>query len=162
MDKKQEELITQKVKDLVIKELSSLSLSEIETSAEKALREKKAKDRRKKVEKRAIELLVLYSSAEKEKLQAYKSLIEHLAFIDVMIAEYREDILDEGFQTKYQNGKNQWGIRRSEAVDLFKKWYSERLSDSERLRVLLGVEGDAVDDDFDAFIAKQKNRRGMT
>ncbi len=113
---------------------------------------KKQKKIRSRVKKRITELLTFYSDVPVKDIKIYRSLIEHLAFIDVMLQEYQEDILVNGFQVKYQNGRYQSGLKRNESVDLFKKWYSERLSDSERLKKLLYGEEKELDDGFDDFI----------
>jgi hypothetical protein len=119
---------------------------------------KKTEDLHKRIKKRTGELVACYSFASADtkvdkdiikKIKTYRSLINHLAFIDVMLQEFQEDILAEGFQVKYMNGKNQWGYKRNESVDLFKKWYSDRLSDSERLKKLLAIEDAEFDDGFD-------------
>lgn len=117
----------------------------------------KANERRKQVKKRTTELLSFYSSADVDKIKTYRSLIEHLAFVDVMLLEYQEDIIENGFQVEYQNGKNQWGLKRNEAVDLFKKWYSERLTDAGKLRGLLDLGDEIEDDDFDVFIRRKNS-----
>lgn len=117
----------------------------------KIKREKKLRSRMKK---RTTELIACYSDAPVELINTYRSLIEHLAFIDVMLQEYQDDMLINGFQVKYKNGKNQYGMKRNESVDLFKKWYTDRLSDSERLKKLLALENKDVDDGFDEFFKK--------
>jgi len=142
-----------KIKDLVINELVQRFLDK-----ELALRElkaQKAKKRNKLVKKRTTELLTCYSEGAdksiKTKINTYRSLIEHLAFIDVMLQEFQEDIVENGIKEEYQNGKNQSGLKKNDSVDLFKKWYSERLSDSERLKRLLSIDDEAIDDNADDF-----------
>lgn len=111
----------------------------------------------KRVQKRTTELITLYSAESKDKIKTYRSLIEHLAFMDVMLQLYRQDIIENGYTVEYQNGKNQWGIKKNEAVDLFKKWYSERLTDSERLEKLITGVNENTPDEFDNFINRRKN-----
>ena len=113
---------------------------------------KNTKKLRSRIKNRVTQLITYYNDAPKEKIDTYRSLIEHLAFIDVMLQVYQEDMLVNGYQVKYMNGKNQWGLKKNESVDLFKKWYSDRLSDSERLKRLLSVDDSGFDKEFDVFI----------
>lgn len=161
--KENDDSIIQKVVDLVIKELSALTRRDIGILADRVTKEAKSKERKKLIKERYKKLLTFYSGlADVEKIKTYDSLILNLAFIDVMIDEFREDVSSEGYQAEYLNGKGQWGIKRSESVDLFKKWFSERLSDSERLRVLLGIDSDIppADDEFAAY-QKRRAERGV-
>ncbi len=128
---------------------------EIIETAKKAKKEKKI---RKQIASRTKELLTYYSSADKDKIDAYRSLIEHLAFIDIMLVEFRENILTTGLYVEYQNGKNQSGIKKNDSVDLFKKWYSDRLTDSERVERLLGVEVESGSNELEEFLSRRKTR----
>lgn len=148
------EEIKNQIKEEVIEELTRQGLQR--DALEIVEKTKKETRRRKLIKKRATELLALYSTMSPELIKSYKHLIEHLAFIDVMLLEFQEDILVEGFQVKYKNGKNQWGWKKNDSIDLFKKWYSERLSDSERLKRVLGLENSTLDDAFDDFLNRRE------
>lgn len=105
-----------------------------------------------KVKKRITELLTLYADVPVQEIKIYRELIEHLAFVDVSLREFKEDILERGYQVKYQNGLHQSGWKRNESVDLYDKWLSNRLSNTERLKKLLYGEERQLDDGFDDFI----------
>lgn len=120
--------------------------------------EKNRKNIKKLINQRAKELKTFYKSADADKIQTYNAMIEHLAFIDVMLKVFQDNILEDGYLVEYQNGKNQWGKKKNESVDLFKKWYSDRLSDSEKLENLLKIETDESTDELDEFINRRKNK----
>lgn len=105
-----------------------------------------------KVKKRITELLTLYADVPVQEIKIYRELIEHLAFVDVSLREFKEDILERGYQVKYQNGLHQSGWKRNESVDLYDKWLSNRLSNAERLKKLLYGEERQLDDGFNEFI----------
>ena len=69
-----------------------------------------------KISKEIKKLAKIFSGIDGNKRQTVEHLIEMAAFMAISLAEYQDIINAEGYTEEYQNGKNQYGRKQSEAV----------------------------------------------
>lgn len=71
-----------------------------------------------KVKREKNRLRAVFRDLDKNKLKAVEKLIETAAFMAVSLEELQKQINDEGFTSEYQNGENQFGTKKSPAVEI--------------------------------------------
>lgn len=76
-------------------------------------------DKDKRIKAEIKRLNSLYSNVDKNKLKTVKSIIENVAFMTVTLEDLQSSINAEGVITKYQNGANQWGTKKSPEVEIY-------------------------------------------
>lgn len=109
-----------------------------------------------KKEIKSIKLLI--KDVDKEKVKGLNSLIENAAFMAVKLRELMETMNQDGMTCEYQNGENQFGVKKSPESELYismNKNYvttmSKILEQSPKGRTL-------IDDGFDDFIKNGKSK----
>ena len=60
----------------------------------------------------------IFRDLDKNKLQTVSKLIKSVAFMAVSLEDLEEKISDAGYTSKYKNGENQTGIKKSPEVEL--------------------------------------------
>jgi hypothetical protein len=61
----------------------------------------------------------LLATVDKKKLLAAKRLVENVAFMSVVMADLQVDIAEKGCTSEYQNGANQWGMKKSPEAEYY-------------------------------------------
>lgn len=107
---------------------------------------------------------VLKINAEKERLSAFfgkkddlaSGLIDLAATQKVVLDETAELIKRDGVVEEYRNGENQYGRKKSSAVEVHTKYSSEYVKTITALANLRGADGGEANDEFLQFIARRK------
>lgn len=103
-------------------------------------------------------------NAEKERLSAFfgkkddlaSGLIDLAATQKVVLDETAELIKRDGVVEEYRNGENQYGRKKSSAVEVHTKYSSEYVKTITALANLRGSDGGEANDEFLQFIARRK------
>ncbi|MDX9917054.1 MAG: hypothetical protein RBT15_03470 [Gudongella sp.] len=69
--------------------------------------------------KELSKLRKLFKDINTDRKKLVERLIENAAFMHVLLQELQVDIKESGYKEEYQNGPNQFGYKRSIAVDLY-------------------------------------------
>ena len=73
----------------------------------------------KKVENEKKRLHAIFSDIEIKKKSTVEKLIDNAAFMSVLLDELSSAINENGYVSKYQNGANQWGTKKSPEVEVY-------------------------------------------
>ena len=77
------------------------------------------KSKEKRIEERKQVFLNVFSSMEPDRLKAIQPLIDNVCFMSIILEDLQKEILDKGVTDKYQNGANQYGIKKSAEVETY-------------------------------------------
>lgn len=96
----------------------------------------------------------LFGKIDLKTKKAVHSLIENAAFMSVTLEDLQTDINKEnGLVSKYQNGENQWGTKKSPEVEIYNAMIKNHMSVMKQLTDLLPKEVPKEEDDgFDEFV----------
>lgn len=81
--------------------------------------EKVVKDKEKRIKKEISRLKKLFKDMPAEMMNKVISLITNAAFMTVTLEDLQKTIIQEGAISKYQNGENQWGTKKSPEVEIY-------------------------------------------
>jgi hypothetical protein len=111
-----------------------------------------AKEERISVEIKKLSKLL--SKLDVRTKKAVQSLIENAAFMSVTLADLQKTINSEnGLVTKYQNGENQWGTKKSPEIEIYNAMIKNHMTVIKQLTDLLPKQDKVlVDDGFDEFV----------
>lgn len=99
-----------------------------------------------------------FSKLDKRTKKTVESLIENAAFMIVTLEDLQATINQEGVISKYQNGENQWGTKKSPEVEIYNAMIKNHMAIMKQLTDLLPqpAEGDEPkgekDDGFEDFV----------
>lgn len=79
----------------------------------------------------------LFSNIEPKTKNAVKALIENAAFMTVTLNILQEQINREGVISRYQNGDNQWGTKKSPEADIYNTMVKNLMSIMKQLTELV-------------------------
>lgn len=106
-----------------------------------------------KVKKEIKKLTDIFKEIPEDKKQLVNKLIENAGFMAVLLEKLQEDMKTNGYKEKYQNGKEQWGYKRSISADLYQVTIKNYSNTIKQLTELLPKENsDEFDDGFEEFI----------
>jgi hypothetical protein len=71
-----------------------------------------------RVKKEEARLKKIFADMDKNKLQTVVKLIKNAAFMSVTLASLEEKIAKDGCVCEYQNGENQFGVKKSPEVEI--------------------------------------------
>lgn len=77
------------------------------------------KTKEKRIEERKQVFLGVFSSMDADRLKAIQPLIDNVCFMSVILEDLQKEILEKGVTDKYQNGANQYGIKKSAEVETY-------------------------------------------
>ena len=66
-------------------------------------------------------LLEIFENVESKHKQTVEKLIDEVAFMTATLTETREIIIRDGIVDEYKNGENQFGTKKSAAVEVYDK-----------------------------------------
>jgi len=111
----------------------------------------------KMIKKEVLKLRRIYKDLDKEKFDTVFSLIEEAAFMVVTLKDLKQTINRVGSISKYQNGENQWGTKKSPEVEIYNTMIKNHMAIIKQLSDLLpkqvGTPG--VGDDLDKFVGSK-------
>jgi len=90
-----------------------------------------------------------------EKDDIASGLIDLAATQRIILEETGELIKRDGVVEEYKNGENQYGRKKSSAVEVHTKYSSEYVKTISALANLRGADGGKADDEFLQFIARR-------
>ena len=110
-----------------------------------------------KEEKRIIKFLK-NKSIDNDKLNIAMDLIKDIAYMTVKTTGLKEEIDTNGIIEEYKNGDNQYGRKKSAAVDVYLNMTKQKSTLIKQLTDLLPVETavETVKDEFDDFLNVRK------
>lgn len=100
----------------------------------------------------------LFKGLQHDKALLTEKLIENAAFMSVLLMDLQENIKDNGYKDKYQNGVNQYGYKKSVAADLYQTTIKNYTSVIKQLNDLLPNKNtNPSDNELLQFIIDHKN-----
>ena len=108
-------------------------------------REKRIKAEIKRLEK-------LFTGIEARTKKAVKSLIENAAFMAITLEDLQDEMNANGCISKYQNGENQWGTKKSPEADIYISMSKNLMSATKQLTDLLPSDGKGAKEKPDEFL----------
>ena len=106
----------------------------------------------KMIKKEVLKLRRIYKDLDKEKFDTVFSLIEEAAFMLVTLKDLKQTINRAGSISRYQNGENQWGTKKSPEIEIYNTMIKNHMAIIKQLSDLLpkAILG-GVGDDFEEF-----------
>lgn len=122
---------------------------------EQAILNKKEKDA--KIKKEMAKLKRLFKDMDKDTMNTVSSLVRNAAFMVVTLDDLQETINLEGVMSKYQNGENQWGTKKSPEVEIYNTMIKNHMAIIKQLSDLLpkGANAPGVGDDLEEFVGSK-------
>lgn len=106
-----------------------------------------------KIEKEKLD--GIYSELEIKTKKSVSSLVDEAAFMAASLYQLRIIINEKGYTEEYQNGANQFGVKKCSEVEVYIQLSKNYMSIMKQLTDLLPKqELKPIDDGFDAFIAQ--------
>ena len=107
------------------------------------------------IKKEVTRLTKIFTNIDKEKKAVVKGLIENASFMSVQMKLMMERINEEGVTSKYQNGENQWGYKKSPDVETYNSFIKQYTTIIKQLTDLLPKDEPVIiDDGFEDFITR--------
>lgn len=95
----------------------------------------------------------LLKKLDNKKKKAVDSLIKNAAFMAVTLEDLQEEINEDGVTEKYQNDANQFGVKKSSAVEVYNTMIKNHVQVMKQLTDLLPREEPKSEDDgFEDFV----------
>jgi len=106
---------------------------------------KKSKETR--IKAKVDELVSTFSTMSKDTQLTVRSMIEKAAFMSVTLDDLQDEININGVIEQYQNGANQFGVKKSAAVDVYNTMIKNYTSIMKQLTDLLPKDNAIEKDD---------------
>lgn len=90
-----------------------------------------------RIKKEVARLKRLYKDMEADTMNKVSSLIENAAFMTVTLKDLQETINKDGAVSKYQNGENQWGTKKSPEVEIYNSMIKNHMGIMKQLTDLM-------------------------
>ncbi len=113
-----------------------------------------SKDER--IKKEVRRLNGLFKGIEPKLKKTVQPIIEKASFMSVTLDDLQEHINANGITEEYQNGKEQWGVKKSPQVEVYNTMIKNYSSIMKQLTDLLPKKPPKQDDDdFDDFVSEK-------
>ena len=111
----------------------------------------------KMIKKEVLKLRRIYKDLDKEKFDTVFSLIEEAAFMLVTLKDLKQTINRVGSISKYQNGENQWGTKKSPEIEIYNTMIKNHMAIIKQLSDLLTKVNNpgGVGDDLEEFVGSK-------
>ena len=107
--------------------------------------------------KELTKLKRIFKNIEKDKQRTCEKLIENAAFISEQLDLLILDIQQNGYVSEYQNGENQYGTKKSPAVEIYAQFIKQYTVIIRQLIELLPKgEQTAAKDELEEFLNRDK------
>lgn len=111
------------------------------------------KDKDARIKKEIKKLKKQFGGMDKKTLDIVESLIRNAAFMSVTLDDLQEILNEEGLTSEYQNGENQWGVKKSPEAELYNTMVKNHMSIIKQLADMVPKqERKEEDDGFDDFV----------
>lgn len=106
------------------------------------------------IKKEIAKLNKLFKDMEAKTKKAVQSVIENAAFMAVTLRELQDYLNKNGLTCEYQNGENQFGVKKSPEVEIYNTMIKNFVSTMKSLTDLLpkGIGDKIKDDGFNEFV----------
>ena len=104
------------------------------------------------IKKEVSKLNSLFKDMDKKYKKSVSSIIDNAAFMAVTLRELRSYLNENGLTCEYQNGENQFGIKKSPEVEIYNTMIKNFISTMKQLTDLLPKGLIVQDDGFEDFI----------
>ncbi|AJQ57903.1 MULTISPECIES: hypothetical protein [Bacillus] len=111
-------------------------------------------EKEKRIKREMTRLNSLLKNLDPKKKRAVSSLIKNAAFMAVTLEDVQDKINKNGIEEQYQNGANQFGNKKTIAVEVHNNMTKNHAQVMKQLTDLLPKEQPKEEDDgFDEFVA---------
>ena len=101
-------------------------------------------------------ILKLLHKMEPDRKKSASSLIQNAAFMAITLQDLQKDINENGTTERYQNGANQYGIKKSSSVEIYNVMIKNYSQTMKQIHDLLPKEAKELESDgFDEFVRKR-------
>lgn len=96
----------------------------------------------------------LFKEMDPKAKKCVSSVIDNAAFMAVTLRELQDYLNKNGLTCEYQNGENQYGIKKAPEIDIYNTMIKNFVSTMKSLTDLLpkGIANKIKDDGFDEFV----------
>jgi hypothetical protein len=124
----------------------------------------KQEEKLKRISEEIKRLNKLFTGIDLKTRKAVHSLVENAAFMSVTLDDLQSDINIEGVTEEYQNGENQYGIKKSSKVEVYNQMVKNHMGVMKQLTDLLpkptagasfSQNGEAKQDDLKNFVKRR-------
>jgi hypothetical protein len=113
-------------------------------------------EKEKRIKREMTRLNSLLKNLDPKKKRAVSSLIKNAAFMAVTLEDLQEEINKNGVTEQYQNGANQYGVKKSSAVEVYNTMIKNHVQVMKQLTDLLPKEQPKEEDDgFEDFVNRK-------
>jgi len=106
-----------------------------------------------RIEKEKRRLSGIFTKIDPKSKKAIQSLIDNAAFMAITLQDLQESMNNDGVISKYQNGANQWGTKKSPEVEVYNTMVKNHAAIIKQLTELLPKpEPTKLDDGFEKFV----------
>lgn len=125
------------------------------TTLEEDAETKKQIEKEKRVLDETKRLTEVFKKIPLQSKKAVKSLISNAAFMTVTLEDLQDEINKVGTISRYQNGANQWGTKKSPEIEVYNSLIKNHSSIIKQLSDLLPAEVSLKkeDDGFNSFVS---------
>lgn len=110
-------------------------------------------EKQKRIKQEIARLNGLLKNIDDKKKKAVVSLIKNAAFMAITLEDLQDEINENGVTEKYQNGANQFGVKKSSAVEVYNTMIKNHVQVMKSLTDLLPKEEPKNEDDgFEDFV----------
>jgi hypothetical protein len=99
--------------------------------------EEQVAEKQKRIRREKTKIRRLLKSVDKDRLAAAGRLIDAVAFMSVTLEDLQQAINQDGCVSRYQNGENQWGTKKSPEVEVYTNMMQRYLPAMKQLLDLL-------------------------
>jgi hypothetical protein len=100
----------------------------------------------------------LFGEIDLKTRKAVHSLVENAAFMSVTLEDLQEEINENGVTETYQNGANQFGVKKSSVVEVYNLMVKNHMGVMKQLAELIPKpkgKTEEGEDDFGNFVTKK-------
>ena len=111
-------------------------------------------DKEKRIKREMTRLNGLFKKLDPKRKKAVESLIKNAAFMAVTLEDLQNEINENGVTEEYKNGENQFGRKKSSAVEVYNTMIKNQVSVISQLSSMLPKDdpNPTKDDGFDEFV----------
>jgi hypothetical protein len=113
-----------------------------------------------RISKEMSRLKKLFKDIPKNIMNSVLALIRNAAFMTVTLEDLQEEINKNGAVSEYQNGENQWGIKKSPEVEIYNTMIKNLSTVIKQLTELVPVGSTPKSKEPDAFEKLIRRGRG--
>ena len=106
------------------------------------------------IKKEIAKISKLFKEMDPKIKKSIQSVIDNAAFMAVTLRELQEHLIKNGWTIEYQNGENQFGIKKSPEIEIYNTMIKNFVSTMKAVTDLLPKEiaNKIKDDGFDEFV----------